>query len=109
MAKQIAKTTKNIGTISKAGVKSTRKSVNWEFPLSKQNFIIGAIGIGVILLGYLLMATGITNEPAVPDGKWNNPLAVVVAPIVLVIGYCAIIPFALLKQDKKIENSEENN
>lgn len=79
------------------------KKPNWQFPLQKQNFIILGIGLAVILLGYLLMSTGITEQPAVPNGKWNNPMAVIVAPLLLVIGYCVIIPFGILRNFQKSE------
>lgn len=77
--------------------KGKSKKVSWEFPLTKSNFIYLAVGLGIILLGFILMATGITEEPAVPDGKWNNPMAVTIAPILLIIGYCIVVPLALLK------------
>lgn len=77
--------------------KSSKQSVVWKFPMAKQNVMILAIGVGVILLGYALMAIGITNEPAHVTGKWNNTLSVDVAPIVLVIGYCFIIPYGIYK------------
>jgi len=85
--------------MAKRELKVTKKrdSVKWEFPLGKQNLIIIGIGLIVILIGYALMATGITEEAAVADGKWNNALAVVVAPFLLVIGYCVIIPFGIIK------------
>lgn len=73
----------------------------WTFTLNNQNLKWFGIGIGVVILGYILLATGITEEPALPQGKWNNPLVIYVAPIVLVIGYCVIIPYALLKTFKK--------
>ena len=75
--------------------------VEWKFPLNKQNFLWIAIALGVILLGYALMATGISEEPAAINGKWNNPMAVVVAPVLLIIGYCVLIPYALLKRFDK--------
>jgi hypothetical protein len=77
--------------------KKNANKVIWEFPFRKQNFILLALGLGVIILGYLLMATGITDEPAIPEGKWNNPMAVIVAPLLLFIGYCILIPFAIVK------------
>lgn len=85
------------------------KAVKWEFPLEKKDLIVIGVGIAVVLLGYLLMATGVTEEPALPDGKWNNPFAVVVAPLLLVIGYCVIIPLGLIKFFSKKKNSAENN
>lgn len=96
-----------------SNVKSRRKktAVEWNFPLNRNNLMIGIVGIAVILIGFLLMATGITEEPAVPDGKWNNPMAVVVAPILLFIGYCVIIPYAIFKYFKKpaTETAEPKN
>ncbi len=90
---------------AKRVVSSAKSNVVWKFPLNKQNFLWIGIALAVILVGYGLMATGITEEPATISGKWNNPMATVIAPIVLVIGYCVLIPYALLKRfDKTQEN-----
>jgi len=78
-----------------------KSSVEWNFPIEKRNWVWFFIGIGIILLGYILMTTGITEEPALPQGKWNNPLVIYVAPVIIVIGYCVIIPYAILKTFKK--------
>ena len=94
---------------SQAASKSKTPKVKWEFPLEKKNYMVLAIGIGVIILGYLLMATGITEQPAVTDGKWNNVLAIHVAPIVLVIGYLIIIPYGLIKLFKKNEDKDNKD
>jgi hypothetical protein len=104
MAKTTAKTKRNI-----QGNKKQRKTkVGWKFPLHKQNYLLLGLGLAVILIGYALMATGITEEAAVPDGKWNNPFAVTIAPILLIIGYCVIIPFAILKYFGSDNESEQN-
>ncbi|MFN9776389.1 MAG: DUF3098 domain-containing protein [Candidatus Kapaibacterium sp.] len=75
------------------------KKVVWEFPYARKNFMIFGLGIVVILIGYMLMSTGISDE-ASHQTAWNNPLAVSVAPVVLVIGYCVIIPYAILRMFK---------
>lgn len=82
-----------------------KTKVSWKFPLSRKNFIYAAIGLGVIILGYALMATGITDDPATVEGTWNNPLAVSVAPLLLVIGYCVLIPLSIIKFFKKEETN----
>ena len=109
MTKQIPKNVKQSGA-HKPGTtritKQAKKKVKWEIPFLRKNAIIAAIGLGVIVIGYILMSTGITNEPAITNGKWNNPMAVSVAPILLVIGYCIIIPFALIKYYGKKGDSE---
>jgi hypothetical protein len=81
---------------SSSAKKPVKKRVQWLMPWTKQNYIIMAIGLGVIVLGYILMSTGITEQPALPQGKWNNPF-VIVAPILLVLGYCVILPFGIFK------------
>ncbi len=80
---------------------SQSKKVTWDFPYEKKNFILFGIGLATIVLGYILMATGITDDPAKYQTTWNNPLASSVAPVVLVIGYCVIIPLALIRSFTK--------
>ena len=63
-----------------------RPRERWSLPYTKQNWIIFALGIGVILIGYLCLA-----QPPV-DGFYSLTLA----PILLVLGYCVLIPIALL-------------
>ena len=82
------------------------KKAEWTFPLNRGNFLYIAIGVGVIILGYILMATGITEEPALPVAKWNNPMAVSIAPFLLIIGYCVLIPYGIVKLFSN--KSEEN-
>ena len=105
MAKAIDVKSLQKGPVKK--VKST--SVKWEFPLNKKNGMYLAISVGVILLGYILMAMSITNDPAHLTGKWNSPLAIDVAPILLVIGYCFLIPYSIMKFFGKSENSDKPN
>jgi uncharacterized membrane protein YidH (DUF202 family) len=83
--------------MAKAIKKVSTPSVEWKLPFEKQNFMILLIGLGIILLGYALMATGITETAATVDGTWNNPLAVYVAPTLLIIGYCVVIPYGIIR------------
>lgn len=87
--------------------KSSKKAPKWNFPLQKENLYIIGAGIIVIIIGYLLMATGISDEPALPEGKWNNPLAIIVAPFLLIIGYCIIIPFGIMKKFNKDDQEQK--
>lgn len=104
MAKSTTKTKQKISS----SLKQRKQRIEWLFPFEKQNLIIIAVGFAVILLGYALMATGISNEPAAIDGKWNNPWAVTVAPLLLVLGYCVIIPYAILKYFGKKNEPQQN-
>jgi len=46
----------------------------------KLNYVLMAVGLGMIILGYVFLATG----------------DITAAPILLVIGYCAVLPAAIL-------------
>ncbi len=85
-------------TTSTAKRQSAKFGILWSFPLGKMNFIYFAVAIGVLILGYVLMATGITSDPQKHLETWANPVAIVVAPTVLVIAYCVIIPLAIMKR-----------
>ncbi|MFY8001725.1 MAG: DUF3098 domain-containing protein [Candidatus Kapaibacteriota bacterium] len=86
-------------------VSSSRKQqrstgVQWNFPLTKTNFLYFGAALGVIIIGYLLMATGITSDPQKYLETWANSMAIVVAPTLLVIAYCILIPLAIMKSEK---------
>lgn len=60
-------------------------------PFTKVNYWLFALGVAVIVAGYVALA----QPPA------DSFLSLTVAPILLVIGYCVIIPIAILFQRKK--------
>jgi|SRR5436853_4844696 len=68
----------------------TAKQQKKEFslPLEKQNFMIIGLGILVLIIGYFLMSANSV------DGF----MPTVVSPILLVLGYCVIIPYGILKK-----------
>jgi ABC-type molybdate transport system permease subunit len=55
-------------------------------PLSKPNFVIIGIGVATVFAGYAAML----------EGSVEGFLPLVLAPILLVLGYCVIIPFGIL-------------
>ncbi|MCS7176503.1 MAG: DUF3098 domain-containing protein [Candidatus Kapabacteria bacterium] len=73
---------------------STARGVQWSYPLERRNWLIIGVGIALIVLGYLLMSVGIFT-------RYDHPLAMVVAPIVLVIAYLVVIPYGILKRWSK--------
>ncbi|MBI4535991.1 MAG: hypothetical protein HY708_06910 [Ignavibacteriae bacterium] len=75
-----------------------RKSAREEaLPLKRENFRIIGVGILVILAGYAAMLAGGTVEGFLP---------LVVAPLLLVIGYCVIIPLGILYKKTYIRPEE---
>lgn len=61
-----------------------------ELPLTRKNYLILGIGLLVIVVGYVALA----QKP------WDSSMALVIAPILLVIGYCVIIPVGILYRKK---------
>lgn len=81
MAKNISE--RPIGRAASGSGKAT-----WTNPLGAMQYKLIAAGVGVIVLGFVLLSTGMD--------AWDNPLAVDVAPVVLVLGYCVAIPLAIM-------------
>jgi len=68
--------------------------------------------VGVVALGFILMATGITGEPSHEEGAWASFVAVDLAPFVLFLGFAVIIPLALFKffsRSKFFNKNKTNN
>ncbi len=61
------------------------------FPLTADNYRLLGLGVLIIVFGYIALRQG----PA--DSIWS----LTIAPILLVIGYCVVIPFAIMYQKKK--------
>ena len=61
---------------------------SWSF--GKINYQLFGIGLFVIISGYVVMATGETESLQ----------SVKIAPLILIIGYCILIPAAILVKPK---------
>ncbi|MBL7192161.1 hypothetical protein ISS30_10760 [bacterium] len=59
-------------------------------PFSGRNYIWMGAGLAVILLGYISLAQGPVNS------FWSLTLA----PVLLVIGYCVLMPIGILLRNK---------
>ena len=55
-------------------------------PLARENYMIMGLGLVVIVAGYVAML----------EGSIEGVLPLVVSPILLVIGYCIIVPLGIL-------------
>jgi len=86
--------------------KDARKPV---FAFDKQNYILMIVGFVVVLLGYILMSGGKTDDPAVFSDAIFNFQRITLAPILIVIGF-GIEIYAILKKpasDKLSEDSKQ--
>ena len=61
---------------------------SWSF--GKINYQLFGIGLVTIILGYILMATGETESIQ----------SIKIAPVILIVGYCVLIPAAILVKPK---------
>ncbi len=77
-------------------IQKKQKVLSNILPFTKTNYQILGAGIFLIILGYIALA----QEP------WDGTLPLVVAPILLVLGYCVIIPIGILFRKKTDASSE---
>ena len=63
-----------------------KEKVNFQWPYKRKNYVLFAIGVFVIIVGYLIMYLG----------KVDSFQSLTLSPILLLIGYLIIIPYALL-------------
>ncbi len=66
-----------------------KDKVNFQWPYKRKNYVLFAIGVFVIILGYLIMYLG----------EVNSFQSLTLSPIILLIGYLIIIPYALLHRN----------
>ena len=60
--------------------------------MTKKNYQLFGIALLTIVIGYIFMGIG----PA--DGFWSLSLA----PVILVLGYCVLIPLSIMYKEKKV-------
>lgn len=77
-----------------------------EFIFNKENYKWLIIAVGVIVLGFCLMAGGGSDDPNVFSEEVLSPRRITLAPIVVMIGF-ALVVFAILKGSPKKDNSIE--
>lgn len=69
---------------------SKRKPILESLPFTKSNYQILGLGLVFIALGYVALA----------QSPWDGTMPLVVAPILLVLGYCVLIPLGILYRRK---------
>lgn len=69
-----------------------------DFAFVKQNYILMIVGVVLIIVGYMLMAGGKSNDPNVFNGdEIFSFRRITLAPIVVLLGY-AIEVYAIVKK-----------
>ena len=70
--------------------KSINKRLFHSWSFDKINYQFFGIGLAIIIFGYIIMATGETES--LQSTK--------IAPLVLAVGYCVVIPLSILYKKK---------
>ena len=88
------------------GIKKTstlsKTKPTFDFAFERINYIIMLIGLGLILIGYILLIGGGSKDPDVFNYDLFNFRRLVLAPIFIVVGFVVEI-YAILKKTKKEE------
>jgi hypothetical protein len=69
-----------------------KEKERFEWPFGPRNYLIFGIGILVIIVGYISLAAG----------------SITLAPILLVLGYCVLIPVSIIINGRKKMPPAEN-
>ncbi|MFC2631783.1 MAG: DUF3098 domain-containing protein [Porphyromonas pasteri] len=75
---------------------------------SKKNYLLMALSALFILVGFILMSGGQSEDPTVFSPEIFSSRRIVVAPIVCLIGFCLMVYAILVKPtDRPVEKKEE--
>ena len=83
---------------NKKNVKQSSQDV--EFAIGKESFKYIAIGVGILVIGFLLMAGGKSDDPNVFNPEVFSFRRITLAPIIVVGGFGFII-WAIMKKPKE--------
>jgi hypothetical protein len=71
---------------------------------SKQNYILFIAGLGLIVLGYLLMIGGGSEDPNVFNPAIFDTQRITIAPLVCIAGFVTII-VAIMRRPKQDQSA----
>jgi len=71
----------------------------FQFALAKENYILLAIGFAIIILGFLLMIGGRSDDPTVFNEDIFSFRRITLAPVVVLFGFMFEI-YAIMKKPK---------
>ena len=73
------------------------------FLFSRQNYILLLAGLAVVIVGFILMSGGKSDDPKVFNDAIFNKRRIVVAPLMVLAGY-SIILVSILKKPKNSDS-----
>ena len=79
--------------------KTVKNSNDFDFAIGKENFKYIAVGVVVLIIGFLLMTGGKSDDPNVFNPEIFSFRRITLAPIIVVGGFMFII-WAIMKKPK---------
>jgi uncharacterized membrane protein len=83
---------------------TTMSKGTFTFAFTRKNYILLIIGIAIVMLGYMLMSGGGSEDPTKFDPSIFSGRRITLAPIVVLAGYVFVI-YAIMFRDKKSETN----
>ena len=68
-----------------------------DLPFKRKNWSLAIVGLAAIVLGYVFLR--------IPPAE--GFLSLTLAPVLLVVGYCVLIPMAILVRDQSADQEDE--
>ena len=90
---------KNIPAKKNPAVKESPKNVLTDFAFGRINYTLMLAGIGLIVLGFMLMAGGKSDDPKIFNPEVFSFRRITLAPIVVMAGFILNI-YAIVKKAK---------
>ncbi|MGE5350631.1 MAG: hypothetical protein ACM3P0_01010 [Acidobacteriota bacterium] len=87
-------------TVKKTTARPVKKTYSSPFSTYwvKENYYLLILGAVILIAGFFVMSLG----------KWDNPVSLVVSPILLVIGYLVVLPAAIFFRRKQTTKKADN-
>ncbi|MEO8446529.1 MAG: hypothetical protein ABI528_03495 [bacterium] len=76
--------------------RSRKEQSHLHFAMTSKNYMMIGLGVAIIILGYFFMSANSV------DGF----LPTTIAPILLILGYCVVVPIGILYKDKNVNEKE---
>jgi len=70
-----------------------------KFLFQRENYILFGIGLAFIILGFILMTGGGSDDPKVFNEELFNSQRIILSPLLIVVGF-VIEVFAILRRPK---------
>ena len=92
----MAKTAKPLAQEAAKKVEDNSRPV---FAFGKENYILMLVGVGLIILGFILMTGGGSKDPNVFNMERYSFRRITLSPILILIGFCVEI-VAIMKRPR---------